>query len=103
MVGEISDLRDIMRKYTRSSEDVIIASGKLELDEFEDIFGERLKSDSNVVTLGGWLTEQLGDIPQTGAKYVVDNFLFCVLSSEPKKVKRIYVRRIRSTKKVKKK
>ncbi|HEY4254903.1 MAG TPA: hemolysin family protein, partial [Chlamydiales bacterium] len=60
VVGEISDRRDPKRPFTRSGEDVIIASGKLELSEFREIFGVELESKENVVTLGGWLTEQLG-------------------------------------------
>ncbi len=95
VVGEISDLRDEKSLYTRSGEDVIIASGKLELDQFAEIFGEVLESKENVVTLGGWLIEQLGDIPQTGAKYRTDRFLFYVLAAEPHRVRRIYVRRIK--------
>src|SRR5262249_3370259 len=52
VVGEITDRRDPKSLYTRSSEDVIIASGKLELSEFEEIFGIPLKSTDNIVTLG---------------------------------------------------
>jgi CBS domain containing-hemolysin-like protein len=95
VVGEITDRRDPKSLYTRSSEDVIIASGKLELSEFREIFGVALKSNENIVTLGGWLIEQLGDIPPTGAKYATDQFLFYVLAAEPNRIQRIYVRRLK--------
>lgn len=94
VVGEISDRRDSKSSYTRSSEDVIIASGKLELTEFREIFGVPLKSRENVVTLGGWLIEQLGDIPAAGTKYANDQFLFYVLAAEPNRIRRIYVRKL---------
>jgi CBS domain containing-hemolysin-like protein len=94
IVGEISDRRDPKSLYTRSSDDVIIASGKLELSEFREIFGIPLFSQGNVVTLGGWLVEQLGDIPQAGTKYATDQFLFYVLAAKPNRVQRIYVRRL---------
>ena len=74
--------------------DVIIASGRLELAEFNEIFGSSLVSRENIVTIGGWLVEQLGDIPLTGAKYVTDQFLFYVLSAEPTRIRRIYIRRL---------
>jgi CBS domain containing-hemolysin-like protein len=77
---------------------VIIASGKLELSEFENLFGIRLVSLENQVTLGGWLIEQLGDIPAAGTKYATDDFLFYVLAADPNRIRRIYVRRIRSPK-----
>ncbi len=95
VVGDIADARDLKSLYTRSSEDVIIASGKLELSEFEDIFGIPLKSSESIVTLGGWLIEQLGDIPTTGAKYATDDFLFYVLAAEPNRIRRLYVRRLK--------
>ena len=93
IVGEISDRRDVKSLYTRSGPDVIIASGKLELGEFEGIFGKPLKSKENAVTLGGWLIEQLGDIPAAGTKYATDDFLFYVLAADPNRIRRIYVRR----------
>lgn len=95
VIGEIIDARDLSSLYTRSSEDVIIASGKMELSEFKDLFGVALKSKENIVTLGGWLVEQLGDIPTSGTKYATDDFLFYVLAAEPNRIRRIYVRRLK--------
>lgn len=95
VIGEIIDARDTSSLYTRSSPDVIIASGKLELTEFKEIFGIPLKSKENIVTLGGWLIEQLGDIPVMGTKYATDQFLFYVLAADPNRVRRIYVRRLK--------
>jgi putative hemolysin len=93
VVGEIADRRDEKASYTRSGEDVIIASGKLELKEFKQIFDIPL--EGNMVTLGGWLTEELGDIPKSGTKYLTKDFLFHVLAADPNRVRRIYVRRLR--------
>ncbi|MBI5273214.1 MAG: HlyC/CorC family transporter [Chlamydiia bacterium] len=98
VVGEIADLRDTKSLYTRSGEDVIIASGKLDLSQFREIFGLSLESDENIVTLGGWLTEQLGDIPVVGTKYANDQFFFYVLAADPNRVRRIYVRRLKNGK-----
>jgi CBS domain containing-hemolysin-like protein len=102
VVGEIVDRRDVKNLYTRASEDVIITSGKLELSEFEEIFNYALTSENNMVTIGGWLTEQMGDIPKTGSKYVTKDFLFHVLSAEPNRVRRIYIRRLHPKKIAKK-
>ncbi|MES2274305.1 MAG: hemolysin family protein [Chlamydiota bacterium] len=99
VVGEIIDRRDAKNLYTRSSDEVIIASGKLELAEFEEIFGIPLKSKENIVTLGGWLIEQLGDIPPAGTKYATDHFLFYILAADPNRIRRIYVRRLNHAKK----
>lgn len=99
VVGEIVDRRDEKSRYTRAGEEVIITSGKLELAEFEEIFGTPLESKNNMVTIGGWLTEQMGDIPKTGAKYVTKDFLFHVLAADPQRVRRVYIRRLHPKKK----
>lgn len=98
VVGEISDPRDGRSLFTRSGDNVVIASGKLELADFADIFGVELFSKENIVTLGGWLMEQMGTIPQTGATYATDEFLFYVLAADPNRVRRIYVRRVKHRK-----
>lgn len=95
VIGEISDRRDIKSRYTRSSEDVIIASGKLELDELEDIFDVDFFSETNSVTIGGWLIEKMGDIPQAGAKYETDEFLFYILAAAPNRIRRVYIRHLK--------
>lgn len=94
IVGEIVDRRDVKALYTRASRDVVIASGKLELDEFNTLFDEPLAGAPGCVTLGGWLTWHLGRIPKAGEKMVTDHYLFHVLAAEPNRVRRIYVRRI---------
>lgn len=94
IVGEISDRRDEKSRYTLIGGDVMIASGKLELADFEKVFSVSLPSASNVVTLGGWLVEQMGDIPKTGTRWSGQGFLFHVLASDVKRVRRIYVRKL---------
>lgn len=79
--------------YTRSGENEIIASGKLELSDFNDIFNVDLDSDT-MVTIGGWLTEKMGDIPKSGQKYKTNEFLFHVLAADPNRVRRIYIRKL---------
>ena len=95
VVGEIADARDEKADYTPSGKEIIISSGKLELSEFEKFFDTTLPSVNNMITLGGWLTEQIGDIPKAGFKYTAYGFLFHVLASDHKRVRRIYVRRLK--------
>lgn len=92
VIGKVVDERDGERRYARCSSDVIIASGQLELDELENIFGIEIKSEFNAVTLGGWLIEKMECIPQAGQKYVNDDFLFYILAADANRVKKVYVR-----------
>jgi putative hemolysin len=95
LIGNIEDVRDCHSNYTSMGSDSVIASGKMTLEEFYDVFDVDLPTVSNMVTLGGWLIEQLEDIPQDGTKHVFNDFLFYVLSSDPNCVKKIYIRRIK--------
>jgi putative hemolysin len=101
VVGQIADRRDDVSHFTRPSEDIIIASGQLELIEFEEIFDYHLESPNNMATIGGWLTELLGDIPKSGTKIERHGFLFHVLASDVNRVRRVYIRRLRVKKRKK--
>ncbi len=96
VVGEISDRRDDSLRFTPAGKDIIITSGKFELSEFEALFQVQLPSENNMVTVGGWLTEQMGQIPKSGTKYVWKNFLFQVLAADPNRVRRVYIRRLKN-------
>jgi CBS domain containing-hemolysin-like protein len=94
VVGDISDLRDVESLYTKSGVDEIIANGLMELSEFNEYFNSHLVSENNMLTIGGWLTEQLGEIPKGGTKIELEGFMFQVLSAEPNKIRRLYVRKL---------
>ncbi len=101
VVGQIVDRRDDKSHYTRPSEEIVIASGKLELIEFEEIFDYHLESPNNMATIGGWLTEELGDIPKSGTKFERHGFLFHILASDANRVRRVYIRRLKPIRKKK--
>lgn len=96
IIGQIKDYRDDQGLYSQQSETEIITSGKLEIDEFNSIFDAELTSENNMVTIGGWLSEQLGEIPKSGTKFETDTFLFHVLSATPSRIRRLYVRKLHS-------
>ncbi|MCH1430671.1 MAG: DUF21 domain-containing protein [Chlamydiales bacterium] len=99
VIGEIKDRRDNSKPlYTQNSLDSIISSGKLELADFEKIFKYPLHSENNMITVGGWLTEKLGHIPKTGEKFEQENFFFHILSAEPQKIKRLFIKKLPSNK-----
>ena len=101
VIGQIADRRDDVSHFTQPSDDIVIASGKLELIEFEEIFDYHLESPNNMATIGGWLTELTGDIPKSGTKVERHGFLFHVLASDVNRVRRVYIRRLRPKKRKK--
>ncbi|HRD56352.1 MAG TPA: hemolysin family protein [Parachlamydiaceae bacterium] len=98
VVGDIHDLRDQKKLYTKQSEDAIITNAKLELSMINEIFKSDLKSDSGMVTIAGFLLEKLGEIPKTSEKHEIDGFLFQILSSNPNRIKRVYIRKLKVSK-----
>lgn len=99
VIGQIVDRRDQRKHYTQASRDIVIASGKMELTEFEEVFDYHLESPNNMATVGGWLTEQLGDIPKNGTHYQTRDFLFHILAADVNRIRRVYIRRLRYGKK----
>ncbi|MCE5317248.1 MAG: hemolysin family protein [Parachlamydia sp.] len=94
VVGKVMEQHDQKSLYTRAGANEIIASGKLELAVFNELFDVELVSENNMATIGGWLIEQMGDIPKSGTKFTTDQFLFQVLAAEPRRVRRIYIRKL---------
>lgn len=93
VIGEISDLRDQESLYIKRNKNEIVTSGRLDLAEFNEIFDVELESPNNLVTIGGWLIERIGDIPKTGSKYEYEGFLFQVLAATPNRIRRIYIKK----------
>jgi putative hemolysin len=93
VVGDIEDRRDQQKTYTQAGKNVIIASGKLEVDDFEDIFNLTIDNPYNMVTIGGWLTSILGDIPKSGSKHDIHGLSFQIIAATPTHIKRLYIRR----------
>lgn len=92
VVGHIEDDKN-QSLYMAAEKNEVIASGKWEISEFDDYFQANLKSQ-NHVTIGGWLTEKLGDIPKTGAKHEIEGFYFHVLAASPTRITRLFIRKL---------
>ncbi len=93
VVGQIADKRNEKPCYSRQSENAIIASGKMEISELEELFGIELTSKSNKATIGGWLTEKHEDIPQAGIEIREKTLYFKILSSSERRVKSVHIER----------
>jgi len=99
VLGKISDKKDENIKYSFSGQNEIIASGKMEIDDLEELFKIKLEKKSNAVTIGGYLIDELGDIPKTGDKITKGKLLFYILAADPNRVRRVYIRLVKPSKK----
>ena len=86
IVGDIADARDgeeIPFRLLEPGTAVVYAG--LELDAFSDATGVGVR-DPNAETVGGWMLNALGRIPQTGETVAVPPFRIHVLSARPNRV-----------------
>lgn len=94
VVGQIEDSRDSQVFYLKAGKNEVIASGKWELSELNHHFNTSLESPNNMVTVGGWLTEQIGDIPKSGTKWEFHHLLFHVLAASSTRINRLFIKKI---------
>ncbi|MBN1914514.1 MAG: HlyC/CorC family transporter [Parachlamydiales bacterium] len=95
IIGEVHGVREEKQNFRVVEENVIIASGKMEIEEFEKFFGVILYSKSHPATIAGFILDQLGDIPQSGTKFKTQDFLFYILGADEKKIDKIFIRRLK--------
>lgn len=95
IIGEVHDLRAERKNYRIVDENVIIARGKMEIEEFEKHFQTSLHTKTNPTTMAGFVIDQLEEIPLSGTKFKAQNFLFYILSADEKKIDKIFIRRLK--------
>lgn len=93
VVGQIEDPHDSTSLFIKAGKHEVIANGKWELSELNEYFHSNLESPSNMITVGGWLLEQLGDIPRSGSEYEFQGFFFHILASSPTRILRLFIRK----------
>ena len=77
LVGDIWDEHDEVEEEVQMvEEDTFVVDGAMALDDFLDKF--RLESDSDSVSLGGWVMEQMSCIPEEGDSFQYENLVITV-------------------------
>jgi putative hemolysin len=79
------------KDYSQVRANSIIAEGTMTLEKLNELFGQTLKSEYHTVTIGGYLSEKMGLIPQSGKTYQEGDLFFRVLQAEPTKVRKVYI------------
>lgn len=94
LVGEIWDEHDeVTETFKEIEEDTFIVDCGVNFVEFCDFFGlPELETDS--VSLGGWITEQVGKIPEEGDNFVFENISVTVTETDSHRVEYARVTRI---------
>lgn len=93
VIGHIDDEKESQSLFVPAGKYEVIASGKWELAEFNAFFQMEFKS-TNYVTIGGWLTEKLGDIPKSGTRVTIEGIEFHVLAANSKRIMRLFIKKL---------
>ena len=68
LVGEIYDEHDeVVEEFKRLPDGTVVAEGSAELDKLQEQLG--IPGEFDATTVGGWVTELLGRIPQVGDSF----------------------------------
>lgn len=96
VVGSTSKSKEEKPEYERISNDTIVASGTMPLDDVRELFEVELTSEYHMITIGGFITEKIGDIPAAGSVLEEEPLYMRVLSSNNTRIRKVYIQK-RST------
>jgi CBS domain containing-hemolysin-like protein len=93
LVGEIQDEFDRdapeLRKLNENEFDV---EGSLGLYELKDLVGLELESE-DVSTVGGYVTAQIGHLPQVGEQTRIEEYLVTIKETDGRRVGKVHFKR----------
>lgn len=90
LVGEIWDEHDeVVEDFKKEDDNTYRVDGLMDFDDFCDFFGIECEAESTSV--GGWVTEQLGKIPEDGDRFVFDDLSIIITKTEAHRVAQILV------------
>jgi CBS domain containing-hemolysin-like protein len=91
IVGEIQDEYDRdQRLYHTIGKDKYMVSSRMEVDQIGELLSLILP-EGDYETLGGFLLERFGHIPQPGEVLHFENVIFTVLSSDERSIGRVKI------------
>lgn len=96
IVGEIRDEHDKEEnEITKLSENNYLLLGKLSIDELNELFNENFSSENDDYdTVGGFVFNHAGTIPEQGYSFVFNNYKFTVKEIIHNRINKVLVEKI---------
>ena len=92
LVGEIWDEHDEEEVFLRKiAPDTWLVDAGMDFDDFAEFF--QLKTDSEMVSVSGWVMEQFGRVPEAGDSFTFDDLTVRVTRVENHRIEEIQVTR----------
>jgi putative hemolysin len=95
LVGPIADEyeKTAPESARKIDENTIEVDARTYVDDLNDEFSLDLPEDEDYDTVGGFVSARLGYIPKAGERFDYDNLQFTIASAEPRRVKRVRIRK----------
>lgn len=95
LVGDIQDEFDNERSaYTKVNENEFIVEGAISLNELSDHVPALALASGEVTTVGGYITQQLGHLPEPGEGVEVEGYEAMVTSTDGRRVGQVHFRKL---------
>lgn len=97
LVGEIWDEHDeVSEFFKKTGENTYRVDASVDFEDFCEFFG--ISDETEMVSLSGWLSEQLGKIPERGDYFEYGNLSVRILAVEGHRVEQISVKELEEKK-----
>lgn len=92
IVGEIQDEYDVEEPlFEKRSEDEWVFDAMLRIEEVNEEMGLELEADNGIETLGGYVFERLGEVPELGDVVQTDHVTLEVVDLEGRRIKKVRI------------
>jgi putative hemolysin len=91
--GEIRDEHEPAHDIQRHEDGSVTVSGSFDLDHLKELFDFRPGADIESTTVGGLVTEWMGEVPEVGAAVEQEGLRIMVLAADDLRVKRVRIAR----------
>ena len=92
LVGEIWDEHDeVVEDFRKIADDTYIVDGSVNFDDFCDFFDQETDEEIDSVSVGGWVMEKVGKIPDVGDGFESANLNVVVTETDSHRVTQIKV------------
>jgi putative hemolysin len=97
IVGEIQDEYDTEEPlFVKESDDEWIFDAMMRIEEVNEEMGIDLAADNGIDTLGGYVFERLGEVPEVGDVISTDHVQLEVVDVDGKRIKKVRITRVPS-------
>ena len=79
-------------KLQRISENEYLVSGKADVEKVFEFLGK--EKEFEVLTVGGWVMNELGRVPETGASFAADGLEVRVEEMNGRRIDQVKIRRL---------